>query len=216
MTDNTERYVFAYKLTGRFFYNFAKRIIDITGAVLGLLIFSPVLLVLGILIRKESTGPAIFKQIRTGRYGKPFTMYKLRTMVINAEELKKELLPFNEQDLPAFKMENDPRYTKLGKKLCGSSIDEVPQLLNILLGQMSFVGPRPLPKEEADQITEYHKQRELVKPGLTCFWQAENRTRTSFNEWMELDIKYVKECSFFLDIYLIVKTFLVFFIGIFR
>ena len=208
MNDNYWEMSFPYV-----FYNISKRFLDIIGSLIGIILFSPLMLIVGILVKRESEGPAIFKQVRTGQYGKTFIIYKFRTMVNDAEQKKKDLLKYNDQDGPAFKMKADLRLTKFGKKLRNTSIDEFPQFFNVLKGDMSLVGPRPLPKSEADQLNDYQKQREMVKPGLTCFWQIEGRNGLTFEKWMEKDIQYVKKCNIVLDIYLIIKTILSFLKG---
>lgn len=192
-------------------YKFFKRAIDIIGSLVGLILASPILLVVGILIKLESKGPIVFSQTRVGLNGKEFKMYKLRSMVVNAEELKKKLEAQNEMSGPMFKIKDDPRITKIGKFIRKTSIDELAQLVNVLKGDMSLVGPRPsLPKEVAE-FESWMLERLEVKPGLTCYWQVMGRNNIEFEEWMELDVKYVRERSFLLDIRLIFKTFFVLF-----
>lgn len=192
-------------------YNFFKRLIDIIGSLAGLILATPILLVIGILIKLESKGPIVFAQNRVGVNGKEFKMYKLRSMVINAEELKKRLEAQNEMSGPMFKIKDDPRITRVGKFIRKTSIDELAQLVNVLKGDMSLVGPRPsLPKEVAE-FEPWMLERLDVKPGLTCFWQVMGRNKIGFEEWMRLDIKYVRERNFRLDIKLILKTFFVLF-----
>jgi lipopolysaccharide/colanic/teichoic acid biosynthesis glycosyltransferase len=174
---------------------------------LGLILLAPLFLVVAYLIKKEDGGPVFFVQERTGLNNKPFKMYKFRTMCENAAEMHKFLLEQNELDGPAFKMKDDPRITHVGKILRKTSIDELPQLLNILKGEMSVVGPRPLPVYETDQMTEFQNTRHLVKPGLTCYWQVMGRTEIPFDEWMELDQKYLEKRSVATDIGLIIMTF---------
>ena len=187
-------------------YEFFKRGIDIVGSLCGLVLLSPILLIIMVLIKLESKGPVIFSQERVGRYGKAFKMYKFRSMVVNAEELKKKLEAQNEMSGPMFKMKDDPRVTKVGKFIRKTSLDEIPQLVNVLKGDMSLVGPRPsLPKEVAQFELWMHK-RHKVKPGLTCYWQVSGRNNIDFEDWMGLDVKYVEERSLWIDIQLIVKT----------
>lgn len=194
-----------------YIYKYSKRILDIVCSLLGLIILSPLLLVVSILIKIESKGPLIFSQKRVGLNGKKFEMYKFRSMVINAEELKKELEKQNEMSGPMFKIKRDPRVTRIGKFIRKTSIDELPQLINILKGDMSLVGPRPsLPKEVA-KFEPWMLDRLNVKPGLTCYWQVSGRSNIDFIEWMELDLKYVNDRSFLLDLSLIFKTFFVLF-----
>ena len=188
-------------------YQVVKRIFDIIASIVGLIVLAPLFLVVAILIKREDGGPIFFIQERTGLNNKPFKMYKFRTMCENAAEMHKFLLEQNELDGPAFKMKEDPRITHIGKFLRHTSIDELPQLLNILKGEMSVVGPRPLPVYETDQMTALQNTRHLVKPGLTCYWQVMGRTEVPFEEWMELDQKYLEKRSIATDIGLIVMTF---------
>lgn len=192
-------------------YNATKRLIDILLSLLGLIIVSPIMLIVAILIKLESTGPVIFSQKRVGLNGKEFNMLKFRSMVQNAEELKEKLQKQNEMSGPMFKMKEDPRVTKVGKFIRKTSIDELPQLINVLKGEMSLVGPRPsLPKEVA-KFEPWMLERLNVKPGLTCYWQVSGRNNIDFEDWMKLDIKYVKDRNLVLDIKLIFKTFFVLF-----
>lgn len=192
-------------------YEVIKRIIDIVASFTGLIVLSPLMLVVSILIKLESKGEVIFKQKRVGLNGKEFYMYKFRSMVINAEELKAELESQNEMSGPMFKMKDDPRVTKVGKFIRKTSLDELPQLWNVLKGDMSLVGPRPsLPKEVA-QFEDWMHRRLEVKPGLTCYWQVSGRNNIDFEDWMKLDIRYVEERNLFVDIKLIFKTIFVLF-----
>ena len=192
-------------------YEVIKRIIDIVASFTGLIVLSPLMLVVSILIKLESKGEVIFKQKRVGLNGKEFYMYKFRSMVINAEELKAELESQNEMSGPMFKIKDDPRITKIGKFIRKTSIDELPQLINVIKGDMSLVGPRPSLPKEVERFEPGMKERLEVKPGLTCIWQISGRNNIDFEDWMKLDIKYVRERSFTLDIKLILKTVLVLF-----
>lgn len=192
-------------------YNLSKRIIDITGSFIGLVLLSPILIIVGILIKLESKGPIVFTQKRVGKDGKEFDMYKLRSMVVNAEEIKEKLKEQNEMSGPMFKIKDDPRITKIGKFIRKTSIDELPQLVNVLKGDMSLVGPRPSLPNEVKDFETWMLKRLNVKPGLTCYWQVSGRNNIDFEDWMKLDIKYVNERSFLLDIKLIFKTFFVLF-----
>ncbi len=184
----------------RLFYNATKRLLDIILSLIGLIIVSPVMLVVAILIKLESSGPIIFSQKRVGLNGKEFSMLKFRSMVQNAEELKEKLQKQNEMSGPMFKMNEDPRVTKIGRFIRKTSIDELPQLINVLKGEMSLVGPRPsLPKEVA-KFESWMLERLNVKPGLTCYWQVSGRNNIDFEDWMKLDIKYVKHSSCCLEI----------------
>jgi exopolysaccharide biosynthesis polyprenyl glycosylphosphotransferase len=188
-------------------YLIAKRIMDICGALIGLICLSWLFLIVALLIKLEDPkGPVFFKQVRVGKDGKEFYMYKFRSMVTNAEELLDSLLHLNETTGAMFKMKNDPRVTNIGRFIRKTSIDELPQLWNVLKGEMSLVGPRPpLPREVA-QYTEYDKQRLLVTPGCTGLWQVSGRNDLGFDEMVELDLKYIRERSLLYDIKIIFKT----------
>lgn len=192
-------------------YEFLKRSIDIICSLIGLMVLMPMLVIFAILIRIESKGSIFFSQDRVGKGGIVFKMYKFRSMVVNAEELKEKLANENERTGPMFKIKNDPRITNVGRFIRKTSIDELPQLVNILKGEMSIVGPRPSLPDEVEEFEEWMLKRLNVKPGLTCYWQVSGRNDIEFNEWMELDIKYVQERSIPIDVKLILKTFLVLF-----
>ena len=191
-------------------YEFFKRLMDIICSIFALIILAPILLLVAVLIKLESKGPVIFAQERVGLNNKLFKMYKFRSMVANAEELKKKLEEQNERNGPMFKIKNDPRITRVGRFIRKTSIDELPQLVNILKGEMSIVGPRPSLPDEVKQFEPWMLERLNVKPGLTCYWQIEGRNNIEFEEWMKLDVKYVKDCNIILDLKLIFKTFFVF------
>ena len=195
------------KTNDSYIYLFTKRAIDIIGSLLGLIFLSPLLLIVAILIKLEDPkGKIFFTQERNGQYPKTFKMYKFRSMVHNAEELLESLMDQNEQTGPVFKMENDPRITKVGKFIRKTSIDELPQLINVLKGDMSIVGPRPPIPHEVAQYNEYQMQRLSVRPGLTCIWQTSGRNNVGFDEWVEMDIEYIENRNLWLDIKLIFKT----------
>jgi lipopolysaccharide/colanic/teichoic acid biosynthesis glycosyltransferase len=183
-----------------------KRTSDMAGALAGLILASPVMLVAALLIRYGSKGPAIFTQQRAGLGGRPFTIYKFRTMVVDAEEQKAALRKFSEQDGPAFKLTNDPRITKVGRFLRKTSIDELPQLWNVLKGDMTLVGPRPLPVGESDACEQWHRRRLDVTPGLTCIWQVKGRSKVSFSEWVRMDVAYIRRRTFFNDMRILFET----------
>lgn len=187
-------------------YKISKRALDIIASAIGLIVLSPILIIVAILIKLESKGPAIFSQKRIGLDGKEFKMYKFRSMVQNAEKLKKELEKQNEMSGPMFKIKNDPRVTKVGRFIRKTSIDELPQLINVLKGDMTLVGPRPSLPNEVEKFEAWMLKRLEVKPGLTCYWQVSGRNNIDFEEWMKLDLKYVNDMSFLLDIKLIFKT----------
>ena len=188
-------------------YSVTKRLIDIVGSLCGIILLSPLFLIVAILIKLEDPkGKVFFAQERNGKYPKTFKMYKFRSMVHNAEELLKDLMDRNEQTGPVFKINDDPRITKVGKVIRRTSIDELPQLFNVLKGDMSLVGPRPPIPHEVDQYNSYQMQRLAVKPGLTCIWQVSGRNNIGFDEWVEMDIEYIKTRNLWLDIKLIFKT----------
>ena len=194
------------------FYIVSKRIIDIIGSLAGLIFLSPLFLIVAILIKLEDPkGKVFFSQERNGKYPATFKMYKFRSMVHNAEELLEKLKDQNEQTGPVFKMQEDPRITRVGKFIRKTSIDELPQLFNVLRGDMSLVGPRPPIPREVEQYTTYQMQRLGVKPGLTCLWQVGGRNSVDFDGWVELDIEYIQKRSLWLDIKLIIKTVFVLF-----
>jgi len=184
-----------------------KRTIDFVGAACGILIFSPVLLLVAALIKlTDPAGPVIFRQRRAGIGGRPFTIYKFRTMRTDAERMKRELMALNEQDGPAFKITHDPRVTTIGRFLRKTSLDELPQLFNILKGDMSLVGPRPLPVDESAACDQWQKRRLDVAPGLTCIWQVHGRSRVTFDEWARMDIRYIRRRKLWHDISIILQT----------
>ena len=194
------------------FYIVSKRIIDIIGSLAGLIFLSPLFLIVAILIKLEDPkGKVFFSQERNGKYPATFKMYKFRSMVHNAEELLEKLMDQNEQTGPVFKMKEDPRITRVGKFIRKTSIDELPQLFNVLMGDMSLVGPRPPIPREVEQYTTYQMQRLGVKPGLTCLWQVGGRNSGDCDGWVELDIEYIQKRSLWLDIKLIIKTVFVLF-----
>ena len=192
-------------------YLIVKRVIDIICSLVGLILLSPILIIVAIAIKIESRGPVIFSQERIGLGEKSFKMYKFRSMVVDAEKLREKLVDKNEMNGPMFKMKYDPRITKVGKFIRKTSIDELPQLINVLKGNMSLVGPRPSLPKEVEQFENWMMERLNVKPGLTCYWQVLGRNDIEFKEWMELDVKYVKEKSLWIDIKLIFKTIFVLF-----
>lgn len=189
-------------------YWILRRAQDIFFSLLALLLLWPFLLLVALIIYIDDPhGSPVFSQERCGRNGKPFKMYKFRTMYVNAEEYLEDLLDENEMDGPAFKMKDDPRITRVGHFLRATSIDELLQLINILRGDMSIVGPRPALPREIELYNDYQRQRMYVQPGLTCYWQIQpNRNEITFDEWMDMDIKYIQERSFFVDWKIIFMT----------
>jgi exopolysaccharide biosynthesis polyprenyl glycosylphosphotransferase len=186
----------------------AKQMLDYAGALVGVMVLLPLLLLLGVLIRLGSRGPVLFRQERCGLHGKPFTMLKFRTMVSDAEQRQQELLALNEMSGPVFKVTNDPRITPIGRFLRKYSLDELPQLFNVLSGDMSLVGPRPLPVSEVQRFDDLaHRRRLSVKPGLTCLWQVSGRNNVSdFKEWVRLDLEYIDHWSIWLDLKILLRT----------
>ena len=188
-------------------YEKIKRFFDICLSAAALVVLSPLLLVIAILIYLEDKGPVIYSQTRIGKDGRAFKLYKFRSMCVDADEKLKDLQKLNERDGPVFKIRDDPRVTKVGKFIRKTCIDELPQLVNIIKGDISIVGPRPPLPNEVEQYNSYQKQRLLVVPGLTCYWQIQKGEETTFDEWVELDLKYIKERSVLLDFRLILLTF---------
>lgn len=183
-----------------------KRLIDISVSATALTLAGPLMLMVAAAIKVTSAGPVLFRQKRAGIGGKPFTILKFRTMVHNAEKMKASLLSQSEQDGPAFKMTRDPRVTRFGRVLRQTSLDELPQLWNVLVGHMSLVGPRPLPLDEARACDVWHRRRLDVTPGLTCIWQVEGRGTVSFAEWVRMDRRYIHRRSLMQDIALLLRT----------
>ena len=185
---------------------FVRRAVELVLATLLLILLSPVLVAIAIAIKLDSPGPVLFRQLRCGLHGRPFTFLKFRSMRVDAEALKKQLAPYNEMDGPAFKMTNDPRVTPLGRFLRRTSLDELPQLWNIVRGDMSIVGPRPAVLEEVRQYEPWQRRRLSMKPGLTCLWQVNGRNELTFEEWMRLDLEYIDNWSLGLDASILIKT----------
>jgi exopolysaccharide biosynthesis polyprenyl glycosylphosphotransferase len=183
-----------------------KNITDRILAVVGIIIAAPIMMAATVAIKLTSPGPVVFKQPRCGLNGRIFTLYKFRTMVQNAEEQKKDLMRFNEVRGAAFKMKNDPRITTVGKFLRKTSIDELPQLFNILKGEMSLVGPRPPLANEVSRYDRWQRRKLSMKPGLTCLWQISGRSDVSFEEWMKLDLQYIDNWSFWKDAEILART----------
>ncbi|MDF2013278.1 sugar transferase [Priestia megaterium] len=189
-----------------------KRFIDIIGSIIGLIILSPVFIVVMILIKVEDPrGPIFFKQVRVGKGGSEFYMYKFRSMIVDAEEKLGELLTLNQVSGAMFKMKDDPRVTRIGRFIRKTSIDELPQLWNVFKGEMSLVGPRPPLLREVNEYTNYQMQRLLVTPGCTGIWQASARSSVGFEEMVEMDLYYIRNRNFVLDVKIIFKTITVLF-----
>lgn len=194
-------------------YWIKKRTLSVIFAIIGIIIFAIPMLIITLLIwLSDREASPIYCQTRIGRHGKPFTLYKFRTMVHNAHEMKMDLHSQNEMDGPVFKIKDDPRVTKIGKFLRKTSLDELPQFFNVIKGDMVVIGPRPPLPEEVEQYTEYQKLRLIVTPGITCLWQVQpKRNDLSFSEWVDLDIHYIMHRSILMDIKIIIKTIWVMF-----
>ena len=188
-------------------YDFFKRVFDVLLSGVAIVVLSPLMLVLALVVRSDG-GPAIYSQVRVGKNGKEFRIYKFRSMCPNADSPKmlKKLAKRNEMDGPAFKIHDDPRITKVGRFIRRTSLDELPQLFNIFMGDMTIVGPRPPLPSEVRQYTEYQYKRLAVKQGLTCYWQCSGRSNIGFREWVELDLKYIRERSLWTDFKIILMT----------
>lgn len=184
----------------------SKAIIDRIGALFGIIVAAPILILTALLIKIDSRGPVLFGQIRSGHNGRPFKLWKFRTMVIDAEQKKNELQKLNEMSGPVFKIARDPRITRIGSFLRKYSIDELPQLFNVLRGEMSLVGPRPPLPSEVVQFKPWQHRKLSVKPGLTCLWQTSGRNDIDFEEWMKLDLKYIDNWSLWEDAKIIART----------
>lgn len=187
-------------------YLFLKRTFDILASLIGIIALSPIFLIVATAIYMDDPGSVLFFQDRNGLDGKVFRMWKFRSMYQDAPEKRFELGARNELDGPAFKMKDDPRVTRVGRFIRRTSVDELPQLVNILKGEMSFVGPRPLPTYETERCNAYQKQRMMVKPGLTCYWQCGGRNTVSFDDWVEMDLKYIQEAGIWVDFKILCKT----------
>ena len=187
-------------------YKWLKRGFDIVASGVALIVLSPIFILTSLAILMEDGGPIFFTQERAGKDMKPFTIYKFRSMYKNAESMFERMQAQNEQTGHAFKIKDDPRVTHVGKFIRKYSIDELPQLLNIIKGDMSIVGPRPILYSQMEECNAYEKQRLIVKPGLTCYWQVGGRANIKWDEWVELDLKYIKDMSIGTDLKLIFKT----------
>ncbi|MDO8587953.1 MAG: exopolysaccharide biosynthesis polyprenyl glycosylphosphotransferase [Armatimonadota bacterium] len=183
-----------------------KRLIDLIAASLALLVCLLLFLFVGLAIKLDSPGPVFFAQARIGKRGRKFTLYKFRSMSQNAEEAKKRLMHLNEASGPVFKITNDPRVTRVGHLLRKFSLDEVPQLINVILGDMSLVGPRPPLPCEVDKYTAHEWKRLSVQPGMTCLWQISGRSDIPFERWVELDLEYIRRQSLLTDLRILVQT----------
>jgi exopolysaccharide biosynthesis polyprenyl glycosylphosphotransferase len=187
-------------------YPFAKRAFDVVGAFAGLALAAPLMAIVAIVIKLTSRGPVLFSQLRCGRAGRPFRLYKFRSMTEEAEEVRASLVTANEVTGPVFKIRGDPRVTPIGRFIRKYSIDELPQLLNVLQGDMALVGPRPPIPSEVEHYEPWQLRRLEAKPGLTCIWQVSGRSDIGFEDWVRMDIEYIDTMSFWLDLKLLLRT----------
>lgn len=194
------------KIESRKGYHFVKRLFDIILSTIGLIVLSPIMGIIAYRIKKEDGGPFFYKQVRVGKNGHQFRMYKFRSMIVNADQLLEKLKNQNEVTGAMFKMKHDPRITKIGQFIRKHSLDELPQLVNVLKGDMSLVGPRPPLPSEVNHYTDYDKQRLYVTPGCTGLWQATERNNVGFDEMVKLDLKYIQRASLYYDLWIIWKT----------
>jgi exopolysaccharide biosynthesis polyprenyl glycosylphosphotransferase len=187
-------------------YAFLKRAMDLSLGIVLLVLLLPVLPLIAIMIRLDSPGPVLFRQTRIGLRGRPFTCFKFRSMVAEAEAIQDRVASMNETEGPIFKIQDDPRVTTVGRFLRRSSLDEILQVLNVLLGEMSLVGPRPPLPHEVERYEPWQRARLEVKPGITCLWQIAGRSHIGFDEWMKLDLAYIERRSFLLDLKILFRT----------
>jgi exopolysaccharide biosynthesis polyprenyl glycosylphosphotransferase len=187
-------------------YRVARRLFDLAFGVLILLLVAPVVPLLAMMIRLDSPGPVLYRQVRVGQRGRRFTFYKFRSMFAEADRKLDELAALNEQAGPVFKIREDPRVTPVGRFLRRSSLDEIPQILNVLKGDMSIVGPRPALPAEVEKYEPWQRRRLEAKPGITCLWQISGRSHIGFDEWMRLDLEYLRTRSLWTDLVILAKT----------
>lgn len=205
MSENIENIKVKFKK--KYIYEFIKRFFDIIIALIAIILLAIPMAIIALIVKCSSKGPAIYKSTRVGKNGKKFKFYKFRSMRQGADQELDELLKYNKTQGITFKMDNDPRITKFGKFLRKTSLDELPQLFNVLFGSMTIVGPRPALPREVEQYNNYQRQRLLVKQGLTCIWQCSGRSNTTFDEQVDMDLRYINKRNIFLDIWIIIKTF---------
>lgn len=198
------------KLIEKSYYSYwrKKRIFDVSVTVIILIfLIIPILITALVVFLDDPNGSPFYKQVRIGRHGKPFNMYKFRSMYVDAEKRKKDLMDSNEMDGPVFKMKNDPRITRVGRFIRKYSIDEIPQLFNVFVGNMSIVGPRPALPEEVEKYSDYNKLRLVVTPGITCTWQImPDKNDIPYEKWLEMDLEYIETRTTLKDIKIILKT----------
>jgi len=191
---------------GGVYVRLGKRLLDILGATVALVCFAPLIAFCALLLKIDSRGPALYRSKRLGKNGREFTFYKLRSMHVGADNERDQLMHLNEADGPVFKLRRDPRVTRVGQVLRSTSIDELPQFINVLKGDMSLVGPRPPLPEEAEKYEAWQLRRLDVKPGITCLWQISGRSQIGFDEWMRLDLEYIRRQSLSTDLWILMRT----------
>ena len=196
----------AWRVSPRPLYGATKRVLDVTLSLVALCLLGPLLLLIAAVIKWEDGGPVLFSQLRAGFEGRKFRFYKFRSMCVDAERQRGALSAVQERDSPRFKMESDPRVTRTGRWLRRCSLDEIPQLWNVVLGDLSLVGPRPALPEEVAEYEPHHRRRLEVAPGVTCIWQVSGRSRLSFEQQVELDLIYIRTRSLLLDVKILVRT----------
>lgn len=206
MVENKKVLIDEQAQNQRYVYRFFKRMLDIVASVIGLIVLSPVFLIVSLAIKAEDRGPIFYSQVRLGKGQRPFKMYKFRSMVVDADKKLEKLLKQNEVEGAMFKMKEDPRITKVGRFTRKHSLDELPQLWNVLTGDMSLVGPRPPLEREVADYSEYDKQRLIVKPGCTGLWQVTARNDVDFGGMVKLDLNYIENSGILFDCVILLKT----------
>ncbi|MCQ9196965.1 sugar transferase [Pediococcus pentosaceus] len=206
MVENKKVLIDEQAQNQRYVYRFFKRMLDIVASVIGLIVLSPVFLIVSLAIKAEDRGPIFYSQVRLGKGQRPFKMWKFRSMIVDADKKLEKLLEQNEVEGAMFKMKEDPRITRVGRFTRKHSLDELPQLLNVLVGEMSLVGPRPPLEREVADYSEYDKQRLIVKPGCTGLWQVTARNDVDFGGMVDLDLRYIEKSGLMLDVIILFKT----------
>ena len=206
MVENKKVLIDEQAQNQRYVYRFFKRMLDIVASVIGLIVLSPVFLIVSLAIKAEDRGPIFYSQVRLGKGQRPFKMWKFRSMVVDADKKLEKLLEQNEVEGAMFKMKEDPRITRVGRFTRKHSLDELPQLLNVLVGEMSLVGPRPPLEREVADYSEYDKQRLIVKPGCTGLWQVTARNDVDFGGMVDIDLQYIEKSGLMFDVIILFKT----------
>ncbi|ARW20159.1 UDP-glucose:undecaprenyl-phosphate glucose-1-phosphate transferase [Pediococcus pentosaceus] len=206
MVENKKVLIDEQAQNQRYVYRFFKRMLDIVASVIGLIVLSPVFLIVSLAIKAEDRGPIFYSQVRLGKGQRPFKMYKFRSMIVDADKKIEKLLEQNEVEGAMFKMKEDPRITRVGRFTRKHSLDELPQLLNVLAGDMSLVGPRPPLEREVADYSEHDKQRLIVKPGCTGLWQVTARNDVDFSGMVDLDLQYIEKSGLMFDVIILFKT----------